>query len=88
MYYFKNCKGLKNTWDHLQQGQTICGSHKWSGEPLVAGDQLRRDSSLKYSYCQATFSHIGKFARPIAIDYDYDKIQDKDTACKPDPYTQ
>ena len=28
--------------------------------------------SLKHSYSLATFSHIGKFARPIAIDYDYD----------------
>ena len=28
--------------------------------------------SLKHSYSVATFSHIGKFAQPTAIDYDYD----------------
>ena len=28
--------------------------------------------SIKHSYSLATFSHIGKLAQPISIDYDYD----------------
>ena len=44
--------------------------------------------SLKHSYSLATFSHIGKFAQPIANDYDYDYNTGKGTACKPDQYTQ